>query len=354
MRSVVNRQWCLAKRPEGHLSISDFRWHEKPVPDVLPPNQVLVRTIYLSLDPTNRIWASDMDQYMPPVEIGEVMRGANLGIVEASNNASFLVGSIVTGIWGWQSYYHGPADGLGLVNLIDGVPLSAYISVLGINGMTAYFGLFEAGRVEPSDTVVVSAAAGSVGSLVGQMARIQGCRVVGIAGGAAKCQWLTEVLGFDEAVDYKAPDWQGSLNDVCPEGVDLYFDNVGGEISDGVIEQMNCHGCIVICGIISRYNEPEPWPGPANYGLVLMRRLTIKGFLVSDYFARFAEGIKIVSNWLAEGRLRYNVDIEDGLRSAPEALDRLFRGTNRGKLLVRCSAEPWRYGDSYGCQPGNL
>jgi len=340
MSHRVNLQWRLGRRPDAHLNESHFNWHEEAIPDDLDEGHVLVRTLYLSLDPTNRIWASDMDQYMPPVRIGDVMRGANLGVVEDSRDENLPVGSIVSGMWGWQSYYCGRSSGLQRIEPIKGIPLSAYISVLGINGMTAYYGLFDVGNVRPSDTVVVSAAAGSVGSLVGQMARLEGCRVIGIAGSPDKCDWLTDELGFDAAVDYKSANWQTDLQQASHEGVDFYFDNVGGDVSDAVLERMNTHGRVAVCGMISRYNEPEPWSGPANYGLILMRCLTIRGFLVSDYFGRLDEGQRVVGGWLAEGRLKYRLDIVDGLDHAPTAIDRLFDGKNSGKLLVQCSDLP--------------
>lgn len=339
MVNVTNRRWCLAHRPEGHLNAKHFDWQEVTTGE-LEERQVLVRTLYLSLDPTNRIWASDMDQYMPPVEIGEVMRGANLGVVEESNDERFPIGGIVSGMWGWQSHHLGDPTDLTLIDVVPGVPLTAYMSILGINGMTAYFGLFDVAEVKRSDTVVVSAAAGSVGSMAAQMAKIEGCRVVGIAGGPDKCQWLTEKLKLDAAVDYRGVSWETDLKRACPHGVDLYFDNVGGVVTDAVIDVMNNFGRLAVCGMISQYNQPEPWPGPSNYGQVLMRRLMIRGFLVSDYFSRFVEGMRVVATWLAEGRIRYDVDIVEGLENAPAALDRLFTGTNTGKLLVRCSPEP--------------
>jgi len=339
MSQKANQMWCLSKRPNQNIDASNFSWQETQLPSTLGDGEVLVRTLYLSLDPTNRLWASDMDQYMPPVRLGDVMRGATLGVVEESNNARIPVDSIVSGMWGWQSYFQGGAGGLSLVDPVPDVPLSAYISILGINGMTAFFGLFDVGQAKASDSVVVSAAAGSVGSLVGQMAKIHGCRVVGIAGSDEKCRWLTEELGFDAAINYKLSGWSAQLSASCPDGVDLYFDNVGGEVTDVVIDQMNSHARIAVCGMISRYNEAEPWSGPKNYGMVLMRSLTIRGFLVSDYFKRFSEGMRIVATWLSEGRLQYSVEIVEGLENAPQAIDRLFLGTNTGKLLVRCSPE---------------
>ncbi len=337
--NATNYLWRLESRPDGALRADNFRWCEEPV-RAPRDGEVVVRTIYLSLDPTNRIWASDMDQYMPPVAIGDVMRGVNLGVVEQSRNRDYLEGTFVWGMWGWQAFHVSPGHDLNVVTPMPSVPLPAYLSVLGISGMTAYFGLFDVGELKRADTVVISAAAGSVGSVAGQIAKIEGCRTIGIAGTDAKCAWLKGSLGFDEAVNYRSEDWRSQLAAACPSGVDLYFDNVGGDVSDGVLERMNTHGRIAVCGLISQYNQPEPWRGPANYGLVLMRCLRIQGFLISDYFDAFPEGTRVMGTWLAEGRIKYEVDIVEGLQHAPDALDKLFDGSNAGKLLVRCSEEP--------------
>jgi len=339
--SLTNHLWRLESRPEEALRVDNFRWCEEPVRDP-DDGEVVVRTIYLSLDPTNRLWASDMDQYMPPVAIGEVMRGVNLGVVERSCNVMLPEGTIVWGMWGWQSFHVSRGRDLNVVTLLPAVPLSAYLSVLGISGMSAYFGLFDVGELKRSDTVVISAAAGSVGSIAGQIARLEGCRTIGLAGTDTKCAWLESSLGFDKAVNYRSEGWRTRLTDACPNGVDLYFDNVGGVVSDGVLERMNTHGRVVVCGLISQYNKPEPWRGPTNYGLVLMRCLRIQGFLISNYFGSFAEGTQALGTWLSEGRIKYEVDIVDSLRQAPSIFARLFDGSNRGKLLIRCSAEPAR------------
>jgi NADPH-dependent curcumin reductase CurA len=332
--------WVLRRRPEGRMSEADFEWTDAPVPDP-GPNQVLVRTIYLSLDPTNRIWASDREQYMPPVELGEVMRGGTLGVVQASTVDGFAPGDVVQGMWGWQS--HALVDGGQGLNRIPptpGVPLDAYMSVLGATGMTAYFGLLDIGRPREGETVVVSAAAGAVGSIVGQIAKLKGCRVVGTAGSDDKCAHLKDDLGFDEAINYKTADLDAAFDAACPDGVDVYFENTGGPVSDAVFARLNLNARIPLCGLIATYNETDVVTGPRHYEQVLMKRALIKGFIIIDYFSRFPEGIADMAKWLAEGRIQYRTDVVDGLENAVTAVDRLFEGRNTGKLLVLCSPEP--------------
>lgn len=343
MGETVSHAWVLKRRPQGRISRDDYDWVETRLPEP-GADEVLVRTIYLSLDPTNRIWASDMDQYMPPVELGEVMRGGTLGVVEASGHADFSPGDIVQGIWGWQSHYLAQG-GVGLTKMpaAPGVPLDAYMSVLGATGMTAYFGLLDIGKPQPGETVVVSAAAGAVGSIVGQIAKIKGCRAVGIAGSDDKCRHLIDDLGFDAAINYKTADLDASLAEACPDGVDVYFENTGGTITDAVFKRLNLQARVPLCGLISHYNEFDGATGvrgPNNYQQVLMKRVLIKGFIIIDYFPQFPQGIGEMAGWLAEGRIKYRTDIVDGLENAVEAVNRLFDGANTGKLLVRCSAEP--------------
>jgi len=343
MGETVSHAWVLKGRPTGRISQKDYEWVESRLPEP-GDGQVLVRTVYLSLDPTNRIWASDMDQYMPPVELGEVMRGGTLGVVEASRNPGFAPGDVVMGMWGWQS--HCLVDGgAGLTRIppAPGVPLDAYMSVLGATGMTAYFGLLDIGEPKPGETVLVSAAAGAVGSIVGQIAKIKGARAVGIAGSDDKCRHLIEDLGFDAAINYKTADLDQAIRDACPDGVDVYFENTGGPITDAVMKQLNLHARIPLCGLISHYNDFDGATGvqgPHNYQQVLMQRVMIKGFIIIDYFPRFPEGIAEMAGWLAQGRIHYRTDIVDGLENAVDALNRLFDGANTGKLLVRCSPEP--------------
>jgi NADPH-dependent curcumin reductase CurA len=334
----TNRQWLLRQRPKGEIGPDDLEFVTTPVAS-LQDGQVLVRNLYLSLDPTNRIWMSDQDQYLPPVALGDVMRGGTIGVVAESRSDRFEVGTIVNpGLSGWEDYTIAAADAVFAVPQIPGVPLTAFMSVLGGTGLTAYFGLMDIGQPKPGETVVVSAAAGAVGSIAGQIAKLQGCRVIGIAGGAAKCRWLTEELGFDGAIDYKSEDVGAALGRLCPNGIDIDFENVGGAIMDAVIARMNNFGRVVLCGMISTYNTPGPIPGPSDFARVLMHRLTIKGFIIIDYLPRAAEGFGALVPWVLGGQMKWKVDVVEGLENAAGAVKRLFSGAHDGKLLVRVSS----------------
>ncbi len=338
--NLVSQQWRLKERPTGRLSKDNFDWVEEPLPD-LNDGDVLVRTVYLSLDPTNRIWTSDRDQYMPPVGLGDVMRGGTVGIVEASKNPDIPVGARVTGLWGWQSATVIPG-GMGLTvlpDMGDAIPLSASLSVLGLTGMTAYFGLIECGQPKAGETLVVSAAAGAVGSIVGQIGKILGCHVVGIAGSDNKCKWIVDDLGFDGAINYKTEDVRARLKELCPDGVDVYFENVGGEITEAVLDNLNDFSRIALCGMISFYNDENAQPAPRNYDLLLMRRVTMRGFILTDFLDKAMEAIMQLAGWVLEGKLKWADDIIDGLENAPEAVNMLFDGSNKGKLMVRVSPE---------------
>jgi len=339
MGDDLNRRFLLRRRPVGRIRPDDFELVHEPVP-VPGPGEALVRTCFLSLDPTNRIWVEDTEQYMPPVQLGEVMRGAALGQVVASREPSLPVGTIVSGLLGWQDYaIVGGPRGVMAQAVPPGLPgpLSALLGTLGITGITAYFGLLDVGRPRAGETVVVSAAAGATGSVVGQIARIHGCRVVGIAGGPAKCAWVRE-LGFDAVVDYKAPDWRDQLAAATPEGIDLSFENVGGAIMDAVMARMNLHGRVVLCGMISGYNAAEPMRG--RFDLVLMKRLRVEGFIVLDYLPRFPEAIGQLAEWMRAGTLVHRETVVEGLERAPEALNMLFDGANVGKLVLRVAEPP--------------
>jgi len=338
MAEYINRQWRLAARPVGNFKPTDFTWHEEPVPD-LAEGQILVRNIYLSLDPTNRIWAAQ-DSYLPAVPLGEVMRGVAIGVVEASRHEGFPVGTFVQGLLGWQLYYVGNGQGLTRIAKVPGHSLLLYHGVLGAIGLTAYFGLLDIGRPKEGETLVVSAAAGAVGSLVGQIGNIKGCHVVGIAGGPEKCRWIVEDLGFDAAIDYKHKDVAAALARCCPKGIDVYFDNVGGVILDAALARMNNFGRIVACGAISQYTSEKPPTGPSNFLLVISKRLRIEGFIVLDYMPRAQEAIPQLLEWVNQGRLKYRLDVVDGLENAPQAVQKLFDGSNVGKLVVRVSEEP--------------
>ena len=335
----INRQWILKRRPEGDITDGDLALVETPVPDV-PDGHVLIRTLYLSLDPTNRIWMSDMDQYMPPVEIGDVMRGGAIGVVEESKDPAFAKGAIVTPLLGgWQDYHLLPGGMVRPVPQVPGLPVTAFMSVVGLTGWTAYFGLLDIGQPKPGETVVVSAAAGAVGSIVGQIAKLKGCRVVGIAGGAEKCRWITQDLGFDAAIDYKSEDVGAALARHCPNGIDVNFENVGGEIMDAVLARMNNFSRMPLCGLISTYNDTGERKGPSNFQQILMKRILVKGFIVIDYMGQFEQASRELATWVLEGKLKYKVHVEQGLENAVSAVRLLFSGKHDGKLLVQVSPE---------------
>jgi len=330
-----NRQWILKRRPVGEIREGDLELVEKPLP-VPGPGEMLLRTLYLSLDPTNRIWMSDMEQYMPPVQLGDVMRGGTIGVVEQSNNPDFKPGEIVNGIAGWQEYSVAP----GGQKIPKGpLPLTASMSVLGATGATAYFGLLDIGKPQAGETVVVSAAAGAVGSIVGQIAKLKGCRAVGFAGSDEKCRHVVKDLGFDACINYRRENIREALKRACPNGIDIDFENAGGEILDAVMEQINMKASIALCGMISTYNMAEQPRGPALTNL-LMKRARIEGFIIIDYFPRFGEFFADMSKWVAEGKIKQDVHVVKGIENARSALDLLFTGGNTGKLLVQVSDEP--------------
>jgi len=342
MKTGINRQLRLASRPVGDIKESDFDYREEPIPNP-KEGEVLVRSIYLSLDPSNRIWMSDMEQYMPPVEIGEVMRGVIIGVVEESKNQNFKQGDLVSGVLGWQDYAIAEGNsGFSLTRLPDPLPcpLTAFIGPLGFTGGTAYFGLLDIGQPKVGETVVVSAAAGAVGSIVGQIAKIKGCRVVGITGSDEKCRWLVEELGFDAAINYKTVDLESAIAQACPNGIDVYFDNVGGSILDAVLTNINLHARIPLCGLISTYNATEPVPGPYNYSNILMKRVRVQGFIILDYIPRWSEAISDLGQWLNQGKIKHALEVIEGLENAPKAILKLFDGNKKGKLVVKVSEEP--------------
>jgi NADPH-dependent curcumin reductase len=326
-----NRQFRLAARPSGMPGRDCWDLTEEAVGEP-GDGQVLVKVLMLSLDPAMRGWMNDVPSYVPPVGIGEVMRAIGVGQVVASNAEGVPEGSYVTGLFGIQEYATLPADAVTPVDP-DHAPLPKYLNVLGMPGMTAYFGLLEIGRPEPGQTVVVSGAAGAVGATVGQIAKIKGCRAVGIAGGPEKCAMLTDELGFDAAIDYKNEDLGSALREKCPDRVDVYFDNVGGEVLDAVLGRLARGARVAICGAVSQYNE-DTMRGPSNYMSLLVRRARMEGFVVFDFADRYAEGAREMGGWMAEGKLISQEDIVEGLETFPETLLKLFRGENRGKLIL--------------------
>jgi NADPH-dependent curcumin reductase CurA len=315
----------------------DFRVDESEAAEP-GPGQVLVRVTMISLDPAMRGWMDDRPSYLPPIGIDEVIRAGGVGEVVASENHRFPVGSVVQGNTGVQQYAVLDGAGLTRVDPSLGTP-SMYLGVLGMTGMTAYFGLFEHGRPRAGDTVLVSAAAGAVGSIVGQLARINGCRVVGVAGGADKCAYVTNDLGFDTAVDYKGPALRAAVHEACPDGIDVYFDNVGGAVLNAALTNLAMHARIVICGAISQYNAEQSTPGPSNYMALLVRRATMTGFLVFDHAAEFRGARRRMARWVAEGRITAPESIVRGpITDFHETFLRLFAGDNVGKLILDISS----------------
>jgi len=328
----------LNKRPEAEITPETFKLEKSalPKPDSLKPGQVFVEVLMVSLDPAMRGWISDAKSYMPPVGLGEVMRASGIGKISASTHAELKVGQLVSGFMGWQS--HLISEGKGLTVLPDvGLPPSVFLGALGMTGLTAYFGLFEVGNPKKGETVLVSGAAGATGSIVGQLAKIHGCRVVGIAGGAEKAAWLTKELGFDAVIDYKAtPDLAKAIQQQCPKGVDVCFDNVGGSILDAALGEINSHARVVICGAISQYNKPlAEHVGPKNYLRLLATSSRMEGFIVSNYASKYREGQTELAKMVKSGQLKYKEDIVQGLENCPKAILKLFEGGNQGKLIVQ-------------------
>jgi NADPH-dependent curcumin reductase CurA len=334
--SDVNRQWLLAKRPEGMVSAENFEYREVPVPEP-GAGEVLIRNLYLSFDPTQRGWMEDRESYVPPVQIGEPMRAGSVGQVVKSNDPNFAEGDLVQTTGGWQDYVVMPATGglMGLTKLPEGIPPTMALSVLGVTGLTAYWGLLDLGEPKEGETVLVSGAAGATGSVAGQIARIKGCRVVGIAGGPEKCAWLTEKARFDDVIDYKNEDVDARIGETCPNRVDVFFDNVGGDILEAALNHINMRARVVLCGGISSYNATEPVPGPTNLMNLVIMRARMEGFIVIDYMDRAQEAVTDLLGWIQSGELVFQEDIQEGFENIPETLTRLFTGKNIGKQLLR-------------------
>ena len=341
LSTLTNHQVRLAARPVGLPTRNDWSFTTEPVAEPAAGG-VLVKTLALSLDPAMRGWMNEGKSYIPPVGLGEVMRAGGIGVVLASKNDAFAVGDQVSAGLGVQEYCSIGAgeikrSGLFEIDTRLGTP-NQWLNVLGMPGMTGFFGLMDVGQPQPGETVVVSGAAGAVGQTVGQLARIMGCRAVGIAGGEAKCDWVVNELGFDACIDYKAPDLRDALKTACPKGVDIYFDNVGGDILDLVLARINRKARIIICGAISQYNNTTPVQGPKNYLSLLVNRARMEGIVVFDYTERFPLAVAEMSGYLRDGRMKSREDVVTGLQTFPESLLKLFSGQNFGKLVLQLAA----------------
>jgi len=337
MINRTNREFLLVSRPKGMPTDDNFKLQTNQVPKV-NDGEVLVQTIYLSVDPYMRGRMNGVKTYTSPFELNQVLTGGVVGRIIESNHDKFKVGDIVEGRLNWADYSVTSGKGLRKVdpNL---APISTALGVVGMPGLTAYFGLLDIGKPKAGETVVVSGAAGAVGTVVGQIAKIHGCRVVGIAGSDEKNTYLEKELGFDATINYKTENVKASLKEKCPDGIDIYFDNVGGEISDAVMSLLNFQARIAVCGIISEYNNTEPSFGPRIQRYLLNRSALMKAYIVGDYYERFDEGYKQLGKWVKEGKLTYRENIVNGLENAPKAFTGLFRGENIGKQLVRVRNE---------------
>jgi len=332
----INRQWLLASRPEGMVSENNFEYAETPIPEI-GDGEVLVRNLYLSFDPTQRGWMTDRESYLPPVEIGAPMRAGSVGQVMASHHDDYNVGDLVQTTGCWQDYVvAAPGQGpLGLTVLPAGVTPEMMLSIFGITGLTAYFGLLDIGDPKEGETVLVSGAAGATGSVVGQIAKLKGCRVVGIAGGEKKCAWLLEDGGFDAVIDYKSEDVGEAIQRTCPNRIDVFFDNVGGDILEAALDHIGLHSRIVMCGAISGYNSDSAVPGPKNLMNIISRRAKMQGFIILDYIDQAPAAIAQLGDWIATGKMRFEVDVQNGFENIPATLKRLFTGENMGKQLLK-------------------
>ena len=337
-----NRSWHLISRPEGDLSPSNFEIRETEVPKP-GKGEFRIRTIYLSLDPTFRLWTRERESYMPSVKLGDVMRGFTMGVVEESNHQDYPVGTLVTGVFGFEE--HSISDGSGIVSRVEmdpRLPLTSRFTLFEHIGLTAYFGILDILRPKYGETMVVSGAAGAVGSMAVQIAKIMGCRVVAIAGSEEKCRWLRDELGADEVINYRSQNLKQALREKCPAGVDMFFDNVGGETLEAVLDVINMKARIAMCGAISQYASDDKMYGPRNIYNLLNKRAKIEGFIVLDYAADqrwWAKAHDDMTQWYLQGRLQYHLDVVEGFENAPAAITKLFKGTNTGKLLVKISEE---------------
>ncbi len=334
--SDINKQWLLKSRPTGMVTPDNFELVETTVPSPdLGSGQVLIKNLMLGFDPAMRGWIEDARSYLPPVAIGEPMRASGVGQVITSENETLPVGALVQGLLNWQEYSIG--DPAGLVPprpLPEGTPPSMALSVFGTTTLTAYFGLLDIGQPKQGETVLVSGAAGATGSVVAQIAKLKGCRVIGIAGGKEKCEWLLDSCGLDEVIDYKSEDIDTRLAELCPDDIDVFFDNVGGDTLETALDHMADFGRIVLCGAISQYNNETPAPGPKNLMILVARRIRMQGFIVLDYLDRADEAFAELAAWVMDGKIAWREDIQEGFENIPATLVRLFDGRNQGKQLL--------------------
>lgn len=329
----MNKQMKLQKRPVGMPDADTWKLETNPIPEI-SDGEILVQNYYISLDPAMRGWMNDQKSYIPPVQLGDVMRAGSVGEVVKSKNPKFSEGDFVSGWGGVQQYVK--SDGAGWHKVYPKLaPLPTFIGTLGMPGMTAYFGILEVGKLKEGDIVLVSAASGAVGSVVGQIAKIKNCRVIGIAGGAEKCQYLREELGFDDAIDYKNENIKDGLKRTCPEGIDVYFDNVGGDILDAALTRLRMHARIVICGAISQYNNTEAVKGPSNYLSLLVNRATMQGMVVTDYAKQYGAAAQEMGGWMAQSKLKSKEDVYEGIENFYDTYMRLFTGEKLGKLVLK-------------------
>lgn len=333
------RHWYFNERPKGEMDDRTLALREEPL-QALHEGEFVVRAIYLSMDATNRLWIGDLDLYMEPVTLGDRMKGFLIGEVTESKHAEYTVGDLVAGLGSWSDFLIDDGSVFQKMPPIPGLPIADAFGILTVAGPTAMVGLMEIGQPKPGDTVLVSAAAGAVGMLVGQIAKIHGCRTIGIAGGTEKCLRLKSEFGYDDVVDYKQGDVAGQLRKLAPDGIDVLFENVGGELLDAGLTVMKDFGRVVICGLISSYNADGLVPGPYMFRNVIMRRLTIQGFVILDYLDRYPEFQAELAGWMLEGRLNYRLHVVDGLENAVDALKLLYSGGNHGKVMVRIGDEP--------------
>ena len=335
--TLQNKQYRLAARPVGVPKQTDWEFTTEAIP-AAADGEVVVKVHFVSLDPAMRGWMNDAKSYIPPVGLGEVMRAGTVGEVVESKNPGFAVGEFVTGYHGVQQY--GKSDGKDLVKVDPKLaPLESYLGGLGMPGLTAYFGLLDVGAVKEGDTVLVSGAAGAVGSMVGQIAKIKGARAIGLAGGADKCAYVVDELGFEACIDYKSPDFLSNLKEPLKGGVDVYFDNVGGDILDIALARLNRHARVAICGAISQYNNTTPVKGPANYLNLLVQHARMEGFVVFDYAKQYGEGVQELATWYSQGKLKFREHVDTGIENFPTTFLKLFTGENFGKLVLKVAED---------------